>query len=434
MQTAWQAFYNMVALPILHTGFQALALFNPKIRQGLIGRQSVFESLVNQLATARHFDQTLWFHFTSVGEFEQSKPLIEHFYPRYRIVLTYFSPSVSDQANHYDSADVAIYLPLDNRQNARRLFDLIQPSLLVFSKFDIWPNLVWQANERKVKTALIAGTLQPNSKRLHPFVNKFFQSVHQQIDLHCVVSEDDASRFRQICPPSAKIVITGDTRFDQVHTRSFSAVESVFFFPGQSTMNRPVVVAGSTYIEEEKVLAAVAKRIKQTHQSIQPHIMIVPHEPTPTHIQHLIQRLRNNNLTYCKYTKLNNSSDLSQVDVIIIDAVGILAQLYRLADVAFVGGSFHGSVHNVMEPAVLAKPVIFGPTIDNAQEAHLLIQQGGAQMVWNDDDLFTVLVDWLSESSARKNIGQAAKQIIEANLGATQRTLNYLLPYLIASI
>ena len=430
MLADWEFFYDKIVLPTLHISFQALSLFDQKIRQGLVDRRSVFESLSNQLSTARDLEQTLWFHFTSVGEFEQCKPLIEYLHPDYRIVLTYFSPSVSHQANSYQFADAAIYLPLDSKQNAHRLIDLIQPSILVFSKFDIWPNLVWQAKKRDVKTVLIAGTLQPKSKRLHPLANKFFRSVHQQIDLHCVVSEADANRFRQICPSSSRIVITGDTRFDQVHARASSAVKTENFLPGQSTLSRPILVAGSTYAEEEKVLVTAIKQIKQTHQSIQPHLLIVPHEPNPKHVQNLTQHLRNRNLTFAKYTELDDSSDLSQVDVVVIDTVGILAQLYRLADITFVGGSFHGSVHNVMEPAVMAKPVIFGPTIDNAQEAQLLVQLGGAKMIQNSQQLHSVIIDWLSAPSICKEVGQKANHIIESNLGATQRTLSCLVPYL----
>ena len=425
MQTAWKALYNTVAVPTLYTGFQALAFFNPKVRQGLLGRQSVFESLTEQLAIARSFDRTAWFHFTSVGEFEQAKPLIDHVYPQTRIVLTYFSPSVAANAYRYPLADTAIYLPLDSRQNAHRLFDLIQPSILIFSKFDIWPNLVWEAKRRKITVALIAGTLQPNSKRLQPVASAFFRSVHQEIDLHCVISEQDAVRFKQLCPPAARIEVTGDTRFDRVYNQALVVPEDEAFLPGQSTLSAPVVVAGSTYTEEEVILIESLNQMT----TVSPHLIIVPHEPTPVHVQQLMERLRKSGLTYVKYSELVEESNLSQVRVIIIDTIGILAKLYRMADVTFVGGSFHGSVHNVMEPAAMEKPILFGPTIDNAHEAHQLVQCGGAEIVNSANQLVDVLGRWLVSPQQRQQVARSALRVIQDNLGATERTLDHLQPY-----
>ncbi|MAT78086.1 hypothetical protein CMK14_23475 [Candidatus Poribacteria bacterium] len=425
MQTAWKAFYNTVAVPTLYTGFQALAFFNPKVRQGLLGRQSVFESLTEQLVTARSFDRTAWFHFTSVGEFEQAKPLIDHLYPQARIILTYFSPSVAANARRYPLADAAIYLPLDSRQNAQRLFDLIQPSTLIFSKFDIWPNLVWEAKRRQIPVALIAGTLQPHSKRLQPVASAFFRSVHQEIDLHCVISEQDAVRFSQLCPPTARIEVTGDTRFDRVYNRALVVPDDEAFLPGQSTLSAPVVVAGSTYTEEEEILIESLSQMT----TVAPHLIIVPHEPTPVHVQQLTERLRKSRLTYVKYSELVEESNLSQVRVIIIDTIGILAKLYRMADVTFVGGSFHGSVHNVMEPAAMEKPILFGPTIDNSHEAHLLVQCGGAEIVDSANQLADVLSRWLILPQQCQQVGRSAQQVIQDNLGATERTLDHLQPY-----
>ena len=155
----WKTLYNTFVIPVLTAGFYIAARFSPKIREGLTGRRSVFDSIETQLGSARGLSQTAWFHFTSVGEFEQAKPLIEAIRDEVCIVLTYFSPSVHPNVARYPHHDAAIYLPLDTSRNAERLFQIIKPSLLVFSKFDIWPNLVWGAAKREVPIALIAGTL-----------------------------------------------------------------------------------------------------------------------------------------------------------------------------------------------------------------------------------------------------------------------------------
>ena len=431
----WKTFYNTLVIPALTAGFYIAARFSPKIREGLVGRQSVFDSIKEQLASARELGQTVWFHFTSVGEFEQAKPLIEALKDDARIVLTYFSPSVHPNVANYPYHDAAIYLPLDTSRNAERLFQIIKPSLLVFSKFDIWPNVVWGAAEHRIPIALIAGTLHPKSKRLASVARPFFRDVHRHISVHCVISEGDARRFRMICPPSAQIEVTGDTRFDRVYQRAITVNGEAEFFPGQSTLQRPILIAGSTYLEEEQVVLEALSHLREnaSHNldfNNLPHLILVPHEPTAERIDEIRTQLDRLGISRVYFSELQADVDLSQIDVIVIDTIGLLAQLYRLGDVAFVGGSFHGSVHNVMEPAAMAKPILFGPTIHNAYEAGILKVRGGAQLVNNAKEMAEVLTSLFSDAAERTRMGQIGKQVIEENLGASERTLAQIRSYL----
>lgn len=431
----WKTLYNTLVIPALTVGFYTAARFSPKIREGLAGRQSVFDSITKQLKSARLLSQTAWFHFTSVGEFEQAKPLIEALKDEVRIVLTYFSPSVHSNVTSYPHHDAAIYLPLDTARNAERLFQIINPSLLIFSKFDIWPNLVWCTAKRGVPIALIAGTLHPESKRLTSFARPFFREVHRCISVHCVISEDDAQRFRLICPSSAQIEVTGDTRFDRVYQRAVTVNGNADFFPGQSTLERPILIAGSTYFADEQVVLEAYQRLHENASHTPdfnslPHVILVPHEPTAERINEIRAQLAAQGLSWVCFSDLQEGVDLSQTDVIVIDTVGLLAQLYRLGDVAFVGGSFHGSVHNVMEPAAMAKPILFGPTIHNAYEAGILRTRGAAQLINNPQEMADVLTSLLSDAAERNRMGQIGKQVIEENLGASERTLTQIRAYL----
>lgn len=431
----WKTLYNTFVIPALTVGFYAAARFSPKIREGLAGRRSVFDSITEQLSSARELSQTTWFHFTSVGEFEQAKPLIEALKDDVRIVLTYFSPSVHPNVANYPHHDAAIYLPLDTTRNAARLLEIIKPSLLVFSKFDIWPNLVWHAAKRGVPIALIAGTLHPQSKRLALFARSFFRDVHRHISVHCVISQEDAQRFRRICPPFAQIEVTGDTRFDRVYQRAVAVNGAGEFFQGQSTLQRPILIAGSTYLEDERVVLEAYHRLRENalHNldwNNLPHLILVPHEPTAERIDEIRTQLEHLGLSRVCFSELEEGVDLSEIDVIVIDTVGLLAQLYRLGDIAFVGGSFHGSVHNVMEPAAMAKPILFGPTIHNAYEAGILRARGAAQLVDNAQEMVEVLTSLLSDTARRAQMGQIGKQVIEENLGASERTLCHIRSYL----
>ena len=433
----WKTLYNTLVIPALTVGFYTAARFSPKIREGLAGRRSVFDSIQDQLSSARKLHRTVWFHFTSVGEFEQAKPLIETLKDEARIVLTYFSPSVHPNVASYPHHDAAIYLPLDTSRNAKRLFQIIKPSLLIFSKFDIWPNLVWCAAKRRVPTVLIAGTLHPKSKRLASFVRPFFRDVHRHISVHCVISEDDAQRFRTICPPCAQIEVTGDTRFDRVYQRAIAVNGTTELFPGQSTLHRPILIAGSTYLEDEQVVLEAYRRLRENtshnpDRNNLPHLILVPHEPTAERIDEIQTQLDRLEISWVCFSELQEGVDLNQIDVIVVDTVGLLAQLYRLGDVAFVGGSFHGSVHNVMEPAAMAKPILFGTTIHNAYEAGILKARGAAQLVNNAQEMAEALTSLLSDATKRTHMGQIGKQVIEENLGASDRTLAQIRSYLTA--
>ena len=435
----WQLVYNLFAVPAMFVGFYVAGCCNPKIQEGIKGRKRVFAELVAQLQTARPLEKTVWFHFTSVGEFEQAKPLIEAIYAETRIVLTFFSPSVAPNAGSYPYADAAVYLPLDTRRNAERLIRLIDPTLIVFSKFDIWPNLVWRASKHSIPIIVVAGTLHAESKRLSGFAKPFFRSVHRHIRVHCAISEGDAARFQELCSPTHEIVVTGDTRYEQVYRRAVAVASDTEFFLGQATLGRslqahiptkrPILIAGSTYTEDEKVLFPAYQLLCENIPDAFPHLILVPHEPTPERINEIREALNRQQLSHLCFSDLASGVDLSEVDVLVVDRVGLLAQLYKLADIAFVGGSFRGSVHNVMEPAAMAKPVLFGPTIQNAYEASLLVERGSAKLVRTAQQLADAITVWLNDTNAREMAGGIGKQLIEENLGAVDRTLVHLREY-----
>ena len=426
----WQVVYNVFAVPIMFVGFYSAGCCNPKIQEGIQGRKRVFAELEAQLRTARPLKKTAWFHFTSVGEFEQAKPLIEAIHAETRIVLTFFSPSVAPHAKSYPYADAAVYLPLDTPRNAERLIRLIEPTLIVFSKFDIWPNLVWKASKHGIPIIVVAGTLHAASKRLSRFAKPFFRSVHRHIRVHCAISEGDAGRFQELCSPTHEIVVTGDTRYEQVYRRAGAVEPDTEFFPGQATLKRPILIAGSTYTEDEKVLLPAYQLLRQHVPDDFPHLILVPHEPTSERIQEIRGHLDREKWVHLCFSEVKSETDLSEVDILIVDTVGLLAKLYGLADIAFVGGSFRGSVHNVMEPAAMAKPVLFGPTIQNAYEASLLVARGGAKLVHTSQQLADAIIAWLHDTDARETAGSSGKQLIEENLGAVDRTLRHLREYM----
>ena len=436
----WRFVYNSLALPGMYICYRIAAFCNRKIREGIHGRKQVFEKLSQQLEGARKIEKTAWFHFTSVGEFEQAKPLIEAIYPDTRIVLTFFSPSVAPNVETYPYADAGIYLPFDTPRNAERLMQRINPTCLIFSRYDIWPNLVWKAAKYNIPMIVIAGTMHAGSKRLSKIGMSFCRSVHRHITLHCAISEEDADRFHRLCISKHQVVVTGDTRYEQVYRRATSVEPEIELYPGQVALannrknpiasKRQVFIAGSTYADDEKVVLAAYQILREKMPTPLPHLILVPHEPTSERVEEIISKLNQHNFTYIRFSKLTNDANLKDIDVLIVDKVGHLAKLYHLADVAFVGGSFHGSVHNVMEPAAMAKPVLFGPTIQNSHEASLLLEKGAAKLVYTPEQMATTITTWLTNEEEGIAIGKIGKQLIEGNLGAVERTLSHLRKYL----
>lgn len=421
----WRFIYSYLFIPLIYLYFRLRSLADEKVREGFKGRKGVFESLKRQLEGARDLPKTVWIHFTSVGEFEQAKPIIEGLKDEARIVLTYFSPSVRGSVERYPHKDAHIYLPLDTRRNAKRLFEIIKPDLLIFSKFDIWPNLVWEASGRGVPVVLIAGTLHAGSKRISGLGRPFFKAVHRHISMHCAISEGDAERFKALCGDPNRVAVTGDTRFDQVYRRAMAVGEGPII-PCQQTIKRPVLVAGSTYPESERVLIDAYKRIERLKGEHPFTLILVPHEPTPDRIAGIEELLRGEGLRFAKLSGIKEGMDLSGCEVVVIDAVGLLAALYKLGDIAFVGGSFRGSVHNVMEPAAMVKPILFGPYVQNSYEAMVMRNVGGAVQVRGASELADAIVSLLEDPRRRREMGERARKVVLDNLGAADKTLGYV--------
>jgi len=321
----------------------------------------------------------------------------------------------------YPHKDLATYLPLDSRRNVTRFFDLIRPTALLFSKFDIWPNCVWEAHRRDIPCALIAGTMHATSKRLRPGLRGLLRHVHNRIALQCAVGEDDAQRLRQLCGPDAEVIVTGDTRFDQVFERAEGAPPLRAELPKWSDF---CVVAGSTYAPDEEVLIPAFMALRERVPSAR--LVLVPHESEPARLADAEKRMASEGLRSARLSALDSAADPDDLDAVLIDRVGLLAGLYTMGQAAFVGGSFNYRVHNVMEPAVHGLPVVFGPLMDNAPEAYGLMDAGGAQRVESSRELADHLIKLAETPAVASATGAAARAYVLDNLGASQRTLDAL--------
>ncbi len=421
----WKFYYNALVIPLFWLTVGILSLFKQKVRRAIRGRRGLFESLAAKTAQLGTGPR-LWVHSSSMGEFEQAKPIISALrqqMPDVKILVTFFSPSGYEHSRTYPLADVISYIPFDSSGNARRFLDLVKPTVAVMVRYDIWPNHIWELHRRKIPVIIANATMRRTTPRRLPFIKQFHRQVYNAINRILTVSQSDVVVFRALGITRPLLEAIGDTRYDQVAGRSAEARKRSII-PSGILQGKKVVVAGSTWPEDEAVLLPAFLQMRQKLPNLL--LILVPHEPTIDHIEELERQL-DGHVGTIRFSALN---EYNGEEVVIVDSIGILLVLYASAHLAYVGGSFRQGIHNVLEAAVYGIPVLFGPRHRNSQEPLQLVERGGAFVVNDSVELQRTLLNLLDDDMARTTAGSRASAFVQANLGATERILSHLEPYL----
>jgi 3-deoxy-D-manno-octulosonic-acid transferase len=423
MQFIWFFLYNILLVPVLVTGFYIGSFFNTKMKEGRLGRRRLFSALQSDMAKY-HSGKRVLFHCTSAGEWLQALPIIEKLKsmnPDLFVMVSFFSPSGYKFAKHPAEVDVKFYLPLDTWFGARKLFRLIKPDLWIISKFDIWPNHVLAASKMGIPIVITSATLSADSGRDKGLSRHFNKSVYNRISHFFPISEDDKIRFQAWVPDETKYTIAGDTRYDHVFNRGLKASEGedikVF-----TEKNGLVLIAGSSWpADERQILPAVVRLIKDFDSL---RVIIVPHELHESHLQEIETVFSGSGL---KTKRFNDPGyQAKETRIVIFNTVGMLARLYKQTDIAFVGGSFGKGTHNVMEPAVFSQPVLFGPNYFNSYEAGELLRIGAAFTVAGEEEFYIKVSGLIQDEPLRKSMGEKARDLIQSNIGATEKIIHKL--------
>jgi len=419
MKNFWQLVYNILFVPILYLILLFISLFSKKVRIGIAGRRRIFEELILNRLALDLSTKVIWFHSSSLGEFEQAKPIIEKIKSETnaKIVVSFFSPSGYENSKKYPYADLITYLPLDSKWRAKRFIDIINPQMAVFMRYDIWPNHIWTLKKKRIPCLLVDATMKKNSPRKLPLLRSFHKYLFSDFSKILTVSEDDSKGFRSFKCKNVQIKVVGDTRFDRVYSRSLASKESKIInqeiFSGSK-----VLVAGSTWQQDEDVvIPSFLKLLKYDSNAV---MIIAPHEPTLLHLE----KLENEFSDQTSFTRLSNINNYTDQRIIIVDSIGVLSILYSYADAAFVGGSFKVNVHNVLEAAVYGVPVLFGPKIDNSQEAKRLVESGGGIMIKDRNSFYRTLRRLFSDEELLKSYGKKSYDFVHNNTGATEKIIN----------
>jgi 3-deoxy-D-manno-octulosonic-acid transferase len=374
-------------------------------------------------------EQSIWIHAVSVGEALTARPLARDLrarYPRLRIFLSTTTMTGQAIARRIQEIDGVFYFPFDLGVFVRRTLDIVRPRLFIMMETEIWPNLLHECRKRGIRTAIVNGRLSQRSYPRYRFVRGFMARVLDDVDGFCLQSEESARRFIDLGANPGRVTVTGSLKFDSLEmpsptlqTRPRDRVLRYFRIPA----TRPVIVAGSTMKGEEAMVLSAFRRVR----AAVPNTLLIL---APRHVERTNeaqQLAREEGFKVLRRSELAIDAE-PRADVVILDTIGELATVYQLATVAFVGGSLvETGGHNILEPAVFGKPIVFGPHMSNfAEIATAFVSNAAGVQLRNDRELAETMVALMTDPVRRARLGAAARALVEANRGAKDKSLAVL--------
>ena len=405
--------YNLL-VHISWFALQIIALFNKKIDLFVSGRKNTFTILEKGISLG---DTVIWMHVASLGEFEQGLPILEKLrqeYPSYKLLVTFFSPSGFEVKKNTEVADVVTYLPMDTLKNASRFMAVVRPKLAIFVKYEIWPNFLRELKKQNISALLVSAIFKKEQIYFRPY-GGFMRKALRTFE-HIFV-QDSRSKPLLESIKIDKVTKSGDTRFDRVSQILEQNNENALI--GNFKQDKTCMVAGSTWPEDEKILVPFMNSSKLEIKWI-----IAPHNIKKDHIEKLQKSIHKRTALY---SQLSNAK-FDELDAVIVDNVGLLAQIYSYADIAYVGGGFATGLHNTLEPAVFGIPVVIGPNYKGFKEAEDLVSKKGIKVVKNRDEFNRLMDEFLGQrpNSLLAKTGQINADYVSENKGASIQIVEHI--------
>ena len=373
-------------------------------------------------------EDSIWIHAVSVGEALTVRALIADLrrrYPHLRIFLSTTTMAGQQVARrNVQDVDAVFYLPFDLPFIVRRTLRLVRPRLFVMMETEIWPNLLRQCKRTGVATVMVNGRISSRSYPRYKLARPFFRTVLADVDRFCMQSEESARRLIDIGADPARVLVTGSLKFDSLEMPGTAIVEGrgqnrvLRYF--RMSAGRPVIVAGSTMRDEEQIVLQAFRRIKASVAN--PLLVIAPRNPE--RFAEVTQLAKNQAFVTMRRSDLPIDAE-PRAEVVVLDTIGELAQVYQIASAVFVGGSLVDvGGHNILEPAVFGKPIVFGPHMQNFKEiAEAFVAQDAGIQVSTARGLEEALLALLTDPVRRARLGAAARALVESNRGAKDKSL-----------
>jgi 3-deoxy-D-manno-octulosonic-acid transferase len=395
------------------------SLFSEKARLFKEGRADWRQKLVKQLQNRRS-EPLAWFHASSLGEFEQARPLLEAFrtrYPTYQILLTFFSPSGYEVRKNYAGADWVTYLPLDTASNARFFIETVNPTLVFWTKYDFFYFYFKILAEKKIPLLCFSVILRPEQKIFHPILGKVQRATLRKVT-HFFTQNQTTNQLLQKINIS-QTTLVGDTRFDRV--RSIEAqrkeIPTIEFFAGQEKL----LVMGSTWSEDIALLQDFLKHFQAPLK-----IVVAPHQIGENHLRQVEKACLGSPLLRFSEALQKKPTELEAYQILLVDNIGLLSSIYAYADLAYIGGGLRTGLHNVLEAAVFGIPILFGDQqYAKFQEARDLLRLGAAFAVGQGRQMAETIRQLYADETLRRTTGEKARRYVLENCGATEKILAF---------
>lgn len=394
-----------------------LALFNEKAKQWCIGQEKVWTEITNAKASIQ--GPIVWIHAASYGEFEQGLPIIEAIraeYPHYKIWLTFFSPSGYLYRKNDPAVDLVTYLPLDDVESSVKFIEVVNPSLIVFIKYEFWYYYLQAAKKKNIPTLLVAAIFRKD-QIFFKWYGEFYQKI-LNLFTYVLVQDKSSKDLLETIYPTTQTLITGDTRFDRV----ISTVQNKTSIDWVAQLSTdPIIIAGSTWGSDHQLIEKVIEPINCNW-------IIVPHHVDAKSIE-AAKLIHAKAITLSEWEAQLSKDPVQQNApcIIIVDRIGILRNLYQYATISYTGGGFtKDGIHNVLEPAAFGVPVIWGPNDEKYREAIGLRNAGGGIQIKDANTLKNLIESLLANKSMQIEIGGKAAKYVKDNAGATKATLAFI--------
>ncbi|MEL0157941.1 MAG: glycosyltransferase N-terminal domain-containing protein [Deltaproteobacteria bacterium] len=426
MTTFWKLIYRFILQPLLMQLIQLQAKKKPNLKEALDGRIGLWERM-DEALQQRDWDlPLLWLHAASAGEILQAEPIIRQFEKEnVQLVVSYTSVNAkrwleSGSTKLPNSVIWKDYLPIDNHFNALRILAKLQPDALVYVSYDLWPNLVWEAQRKGVPQFLVSALVHQGSWRHSNLIGRsLFSTIYKAMQEIAAISAGDAQRILESYPEST-IKVVGDTRVDSVLSRRDGV--TALDFP--KTWNKAnVLIGGSIWPADIVCLRSVL--LEALEELPELRLILVPHEPTEEHVSEIKEIFSSYPIHLWSQ---GQKEDFAKARVLIVDEIGILSSLYAKANLAFVGGAFTTGVHNIMEPAAFGLPTFFGPRFHNYSTAIRFVEDKLAHSVRNSEELRLLIMPLLKEPDKAKELGMRAQNLLEQEAGAAQKCAELIRP------
>lgn len=387
------------------------AIFNNKAKLWVNGRKNIFIKIKKSIVADT---KTAWFHASSLGEFEQGRPVIEAFkkkYPDYKILLTFFSPSGYEVRKDYSEADYIFYLPADTKRNAKKFIDIINPDVVFFIKYEFWYYYLNQLNKKNIPVYIFSAIFRKN-QLFFKWYGGWYRNMLKLFTKLYVQNIESQELLKSINITNTEVA--GDTRFDRVYQLAKNAKEIDII--DKFTKNSTVIIAGSTWEKDEELLSQYLfynKNIK---------LILAPHEIHKSHIDKICSLFKTD---FVKFTEATGSN-INNKRIMIIDTIGILSSLYRYGQIAYIGGGFGKGIHNTLEAATYGMPVVFGPNYKRFQEACDLINLSAGFSISNFEELKIKFDNLLNNEKILKSASEYAENYVNKMRGGTNLILAQL--------